>query len=199
MAAKLYDLELSGNCYKVRLFCALLGVPLDIVSVDFLAGAHKKAPLIGLNPFGEIPIFVDGDVVLRDSQAILLYLARKWGGETWLPLDAVGLAQVGSWLAVAENEIARGPNDARLHDKFGYVLDVERARLNGHRILGLMDVHLARHSWLAVGRPTIADVACMPYIALGHEGGVSLQGYPAVAAWVKRVKELPGFVGMPGV
>lgn len=199
MAAKLYDLEPSGNCYKVRLLSALLGVPLEIVPVDFLAGAHKKAPLVELNPFGEIPIFVDGDVVLRDSQAILLYLARKWGGEAWLPVDPVGLAQVGSWLMVAENEIARGPNDARLHDKFGYALDIERARKNTHRLFGLMEAHLARHSWLALGRPTVADIARMPYVALGHEGGVPLQGYPAVAAWVERVKGLPGFIGAPGV
>ncbi len=199
MAAKLYDLELSGNCYKVRLLSALLGAPLDVVPVDFLAGEHKKPPLLDLNPFGEIPIFVDGDVVLRDSQAILVYLARKWGGEAWLPLDPAGLAQVAAWLMVAENEIARGPNDARLHDKFGYPLDVERARKKAHHILGLLEAHLSRHSWLALGRPTIGDIACMPYVALGHEGGVSLDGYPAVSAWVQRVKDLPGFIGMPGI
>src|SRR4029450_13060258 len=77
---KLHDLELSGNCYKVRLLCALLGQHVDIVPVDFLSGAHKKSPLIEKNPFGEIPIFEDGGITLRDSQAILVYLARKYGG-----------------------------------------------------------------------------------------------------------------------
>ena len=67
---KLHDLELSGNCYKVRLFCSLLGLKLDLAPVDFLDGTHKKSPLIEQNPFGEIPILEDGDVVLRDSQAI---------------------------------------------------------------------------------------------------------------------------------
>lgn len=199
MAAKLYDLELSGNCYKVRLLAALLGVPLDIVSVDFLGGAHKKPPLIDLNAFGEIPIFEDGDLVLRDSQAILVYMARKWGGESWLPTDAKGLALVTAWLLVAENEIARGPNDARLHDLFGYELDVEAARSKTAHILGLMGEHLARNPWLALDRVTVADIACMPYVALSHEGGVPIDGYPAVAAWVERVKALPGFVGMPGI
>jgi len=199
MAAKLYDLELSGNCYKVRLLCALVGVPLDIIPVDFLAGAHKQPPLSDLNAFGEIPIFQDGDLVLRDSQAILVYIARKWGGESWLPTDPAGLAQVSQWLMVAENEIARGPNDARLHDKFGYQLDVVHARSKSARILSLMERHLARETWLAVGRPTIADIACMPYVALGHEGGVPLDPYPAVAAWVDRVKALPGFIGMPAI
>jgi hypothetical protein len=67
---KLHDLELSGNCYKVRLLCALLGLDLDVIPVDFMAGAHKKSPLIDMNPFGEIPVLEDGDIVLRDSQAI---------------------------------------------------------------------------------------------------------------------------------
>lgn len=199
MAAKLYDLELSGNCYKVRLLCALVGVPLEIISVDFLAGAHKQPPLSDLNAFGEIPIFQDDDLVLRDSQAILVYIARKWGGESWLPNDPAGLAQVSQWLMVAENEIARGPNDARLHDKFGYRLDVAHARSKSARILALLERHLTRETWLALARPTIADIACMPYVALGHEGGVPLDPYPAVKTWVDRVKALPGFIGMPAI
>lgn len=196
---KLYDLEPSGNCYKVRLMCALLRVPLEVVPVDFLAGAHKQSPLIDLNPFGEIPIFVDGDVVLRDSQAILVYLARNWGGESWLPTEPAPMADVMQWLTVAENEIARGPGDARLHDKFGVKLDVRAAREKAARILGLMEAQLARQQWLALDRPTIADIACMPYVALSHEGGISLEPYPAVKAWVERVKALPGFIPMPGL
>ncbi len=172
MAAKLYDLELSGNCYKVRLLAALLGVPLEIVPVDFLGGEHKRPPLMSLNPFGELPILDDDGLILRDSQAILIYLARKWGGESWLPTDPAGLAQVSSWLLVTENEIARGPNDARLHDKFGYKLDVETARRKAAHMLALLEKHLARTDWLALDRVTIADIACMPYIALSHEGGV---------------------------
>lgn len=196
---KLHDLELSGNCYKVRLFCALLGLKLDLQPVDFLAGAHKRSPLIERNPFGEIPILEDGDVVLRNSQAILVYLARKYGGETWLPTEASSMADVVAWLMVAENEIARGPNDARLHDKFGFELDVELARAKAERIIGLMEAHLAKRDWLAAGRPTIADTACMPYVALSHEGGVSLQAYPRVRAWIGRIKALPGFISMPAL
>ena len=199
MATKLYDLELSGNCYKVRLLASLLGVPLEIVPVDFLGGEHKRSPLIELNPFGEIPTFQDGDVLLRDSHAILIYLARKWGGESWLPTDAAGLAEVSSWLMVAENEIARGPNDARLHDKFGVALDVELARAKSRRILELLEKRLTSNDWLALGRPTIADVACMPYVALGHEGGVPADGYTAVVKWIGRVKGLPNFIGMPAL
>lgn len=196
---KLYDLEVSGNCYKVRLLCAMLGVPLELEPVDFMGGAHKKSPLIDLNPFGEVPIFVDGDLVLRDSQAILVYVARKWGGEAWMPTDAKGMAQVAEWLSTASNEVARGPNDARLHDKFGYKLDVNLAREKAARILSLMDAHLAKNKWLALGRPTIADIACMPYIGIGHEGGVTLDKYPNVQAWIGRMKQLPGFITMPAL
>lgn len=196
---KLYDLELSGNCYKVRLFCALLGLDLEIEPIDFMAGAHKASPLIDMNPFGEIPVLEDGDIVLRNSQAILVYLARKYGGESWLPADPVEMARVVSWLMVAENEIARGPNDARLHDKFGFTLDIDKARANAARILGILEAHLSKNDWLALARATIADIACMPYVALGHEGGVPLDDYPAIRAWIDRIKTLPGFIVMPGL
>ncbi|MBS0614266.1 MAG: glutathione S-transferase [Proteobacteria bacterium] len=196
---KLYDLELSGNCYKVRLFAALTGQKLDIVPVDFLNGAHKRAPLIDLNPFGELPILQDGAVVLRDSQAILVYLARKLGDERWLPRDAAGEAAVAQWLSTSANNVQHGPADARLVDKFGYALDKAHALAQSSRILGLLEQHLAQHRWLTLGHPTIADVAVFPYVALSHEGGVSLDGYPQVRAWIGRVKALPGFVPMPGV
>lgn len=196
---KLYDLEVSGNCYKVRLLAALLGVPLELIAVDFMGGEHKRPPISDLNPFQEVPVLFDGDVVLRDSQAILVYLARKHGGEAWLPVTPVDMAEVVTWLMVAENEVARGPNDARLHDKFGYKLDVERARQNAGRLLKLLDAHLAKHNWLALNRPTIADVAVMPYVALGHEGGVPADGFPNVTAWFSRIKALPGFISMPAI
>jgi glutathione S-transferase len=199
MSIRLHDLEVSGNCYKVRLLCALLAVPVEIVPVDFVGGEHKKSPLIDLNPFAQLPVFEDGDVVLRDSQAILIYIARKWGGETWLSTDAASLASVAQWLMVAENEIARGPGDARLHDKFGRDIDIMAAREKSKHVLAIMDAHLQRNEWLALGHPTIADIACMPYIALGHEGGVTLESYPAIEAWINRVKKLPGFIGMPGI
>jgi glutathione S-transferase len=196
---KLYNLEVSGNCYKVRLLCALLGVPVEIAEMDFLGGEHKRSPHIDRNAFAQIPVLEDDGLTLRDSQAILVYVARKWGGEAWLPTDAASLATVTQWLMVAENEIARGPGDARLHDKFGRDIDVDLAREKSHRLLAIMDAHLAHNEWLASGHPTIADIACMPYVAIGHEGGVTLERYPAVRAWIERIKKLPNFIAMPGM
>jgi glutathione S-transferase len=199
MAIKLYDLELSGNCYKVRLFLALIEKAYQLIPVDFMAGAHKAAPLIGMNPFGEIPILEDDGLVLRDSQAILIYLARKYGGEGWFPTEASAMAQVVEWLMVAENEVARGPNDARLHDKFGYKIDHNLAAERSARILDLLETHLASRKWLALGRPTIADIACFPYVALGHEGRVPVGNRKSVQAWIDRIKALPHFVSMPAL
>jgi glutathione S-transferase len=196
---KLYDLELSGNCYKVRLFAALAQIPLDIVAVDFLGGAHKKAPLIELNPWGEIPILIDGKVVLRDSQAILVYLATRYAGETWFPRDAVGMAEVMQWLSTAANEVQNGPAAARLVDKFGYAIDKADTLKRSARILPLLEAHLAGHQWLALERPTIADCAVFPYVALAPEGGVSLGDYPNIRRWLGHVKALPHFLAMPGV
>lgn len=196
---KLYDLSLSGNCYKVRLFAALAGIPLDIVAVDFLASEHKRSPLIDLNPWGEIPILEDGDVVLRDSQAILVYLARRYAGETWLPGDATGMATVMQWLSTSANEIQNGPGAARLVDKFGYALDKADTLRRAARILPLLDAHLSRHAWLALEHPTIADCAVFPYVALAPEGGVSLSDFPHIRQWIARIKALPGFLAMPGI
>lgn len=196
---KLYDLELSGNCYKVRLFAALAKIPLDIIAVDFLGGEHKRSPLIDLNPGGEIPILQDGEVVLRDSHAILIYLAAKYAGETWLPRDAAGMGEVMQWLSTSANEIQNGPGAARLVDKFGYAIDKADTVKRSARILPLIDAHLTRNRWLALERPTIADCAVMPYVALAPEGAVSLQPYPHIRQWIGRIKELPGFVPMPGI
>lgn len=196
---KLYDLELSGNCYKVRLFAALAKIELDIVPVDFMGGEHKRPPLTDLNPWGELPILEDGEVVLRDSQAILVYLAAKYGDESWLPRDPAGLGEVMQWLSTAANEIQNGPGAARLVDKFGYAIDKTDTLRRAARILPLIEAHLARHRWLAVDRPTIADCAVMPYVALAPEGGITLDAWPNIRQWLGRIRELPGFIPMPGI
>ena len=196
---KLYDLELSGNCYKVRLFAALAKIPLEMVPVDFMGGEHKRPPLTNLNPWGELPILEDGKVILRDSQAILVYLAAQYGDENWLPRDAAGLGEVMQWLSTSANELQNGPCAARLADKFGYAIDKANTLERAARILPLIEAHLAAHQWLALGRPTIADCAVMPYVALAPEGGISLEAYPNIRQWIARIKALPGFIPMPGI
>ncbi|MGB3637582.1 MAG: glutathione S-transferase family protein [Rivularia sp. (in: cyanobacteria)] len=196
---KLYDLELSGNCYKVRLFLSLLDIKCELVPVDVVAKQQKSPEFLQLNPFGQVPVLEDGDVILRDSQAILVYLAKKHGGEAWFPSDAAGMAQVTQWLLTAANEIARGPADARVGTKFGFGINVDAAQKKAESILSVIEQHLTKYQWLALNRPTIADIACFPYIALAPEGGVSLDKYPAINQWCNSIKKLPTFIEMPGI
>lgn len=196
---ELYDLDLSGNCYKVRLFASLINLDLQIKPVNFLEGEHKKSTLLSLNPFGELPILTDGDVVLRDSQSILIYLAGKYAGEAWWPSTPHLQAEVSQWLFTAANEIQHGPCAARLVDKFNYSLDKDLAISKSIKILTLIDQHLNQREWLAINRPTIADIAVFPYIALAPEGGVDLSNYTNIHRWMNRIKALDGFLKMPGI
>lgn len=195
---KLYNLHLSGNCYKVRLFASLAHIELELIDVDFAAGAHRQPPLVDLNPWAELPILVDGKRVLRDSQAILVYLAGTQGGHAWWPEEAYLQAQVMQWLSTAANEIQHGPCAARLVDLFGYPLDKPQALTRAARILSLLDAHLAEQPWLALGRPTIAECAVFPYVALAPDGGIDLAAYPNVSRWIEQVKSLPGYLALPG-
>jgi glutathione S-transferase len=194
---KLYDLEGSGNCYKIRLFASLANIDLDIVPVDFLNGAHKKPPLSDLNPLGELPILEDKKIVVRDSQAILVYLAGTYGGLAWWPAHPQGQAEIVQWLSFAANEVQHSVNVARLVQKFGYALDKEAALEKSPGVLSLLDQHLASNEWLAIGRPTIADCAVYPYVALAPEGSVDLTPYTHVDRWMKRIEALPGYLPKP--
>lgn len=195
---QLYNLELSGNCYKVRLFAALTGIELELVPIDLSAGEQKSAAFTALNPWQEVPVLIDGPTVIRDSQAILVYLAAKLETRSWWPEDGRSQALIMEWLSVAASEIRNGPNTARLIRKFGYPLDMETAIRWTDRLLPRIDAHLATHDWLALGHPTIADCAVFPYLALAPEGGIDLTPYPALQRWFERVRALPGFMAVPG-
>ena len=167
---RLFTFKLSGNSYKVRLFLGLLGLDYAGVEVDMRGGEHKRAPFLALNPLGQVPVLIDGDVTLADSQAILVYLARRYAEASWLPLDALSLAQITRWLSIAANEIQHGPATARLIAVFGVKLDAELALQRSVTILASMQAHLTQQQWLVGDHPSIADVACYPYIALAPEG-----------------------------
>ena len=196
---KLYDLQASGNCYKVRLFASLANIELELVSVDFLNGEHKRPPLSELNPLGQLPILVDGQYVYRDSQAILVYLAGAYGGLAWWPAHPQGQSEIVQWLSFAANEINHSLCTARLVQKFGYALDKEAALGKSPAVLSLLDQHLERNDWLAMGRPTIADCAVYPYVALAPEGSVDLAPYSHVFRWMKRMEQLPGWQAVDAV
>lgn len=196
---KLYNVELSGNCYKIRLFAALAGIPLEQVTVSLRDGEHKRPPLIDMNPLGQVPVLEDQGLALRDSQAILVYLAASLPDRRWWPADAAGQGEVMQWLSLAAREVAAGPATARLARKFGAAVDGDAALRECARLMPVLEAHFAAHDWAALGRPTIADCALFPYLALAYEGGVDMAPFPALGAWLDRVRALPGFIPMPGV
>jgi len=195
MSIKLYRHELSGHAHRVETFLSILQKDYELVNVDLMAGEQRTEAFLKLNPFGQVPVLVDGEVILADSTAILVYLARKYGQE-WLPSDALGQARVQRWLSVASGEVAAGPGAARLVKLFGAPLDHEAAVTKAHKLLGTLESHLSEHKFLAADEPTIADLAVYTYVAHAPEGGVSLQNYPQVRAWISRVEALANFVPM---
>jgi glutathione S-transferase len=195
---KLYSHPLSGHVHRVRLFLSLLGLEHEVAEVNIFKGEHKTPEFLTLNSFGQLPVLDDGGTVVSDSNAILVYLAKREGRTDWLPEDAPSAAAVQRWLSVAAGEIAYGPAAARAAVLFGRAADPAEVVARAHRILGLIDAQLAGQSWLATGAatPTIADVALYAYIARAPEGSVDLSGYPNVNVWLRRVEALPGFVPM---
>ena len=191
---KLYYHPLSGHSHRARLFLSLLGTEHELIEVDLAAAEHKSAEFLKLNRFGQVPVLVDGDVHIADSNAILVYLARKSGKSDWLPQTPALEAAVQRWLSVAAGEIAFGPAAARLITVFGAKYNAEELIARAHRVLKLIDEELAGREYIAQPHPTIADVALYSYIARAPEGNVDLSFYPNVNAWLRRIEALPSFV-----
>ncbi|GAA0762130.1 glutathione S-transferase [Ideonella azotifigens] len=196
-AIKLYTFSLSGHAHRVQLALSLLNQPVGLIEMDLRGGQHKRPEFLALNPFGQVPVIDDNGLVLADSNAILVYLARRYGNADWLPTDAAGEAAVQRWLSVAAGLLAFGPAAARLVTVFGAGFRPEEVIARAHGLLKVMDAELAGRPFLIGARPSIADIANYSYIAHAPEGNVSLADYPNVRAWLARIEALPGFVPMP--
>ena len=177
---KLYHFPFSGHAHRARLFLSLLNAKAEIIDVDLANGAHRTPEFLKLNPFGQVPVLEDGDVVVNDSNAILVYVATKLGAKDWLPDDLASIAKIQKWLSVAAGEIAYGPCAARLITVFGADFRADEVIARAHRILSLIDAELAKHPFIIGETPTIADVALYSYIAGAPEGNVDLTPHPQV-------------------
>lgn len=194
----LHTFGLSGHAHRAQLFLSLLGLPVRLVDVDLRTGAHKQPDYLRKHPFGQVPVIEDGDVTLWDSNAILVYLATRYDTTgTWYPRDAVAAARVQQWLSAAAGPLAFGPALARAIKLFGFPLDLERAVTIAGQLMPVLDQALEGQAFLAGDKPTIADVAMYSYTARAPEGGISLEPFGNVRAWLARVEALPGFVPMP--
>ena len=191
---KLYYHPLSGHSHRARLFVSLLGIPHELIEVDLKSGAHKKPEFFALNPFGQVPVLDDDGTIVSDSNAILVYLAKKFGKTGWLPEDPQGAASVQRWLSVAAGEIAYGPAAARLITVFGAKYNPDDVIGRAHVLLKRVEAHLADREWLVGDHPTIADVSFYSYVARAPEGNFDLSAYPRVNALLRRIEALPGFV-----
>ena len=144
---------MSGHAHRVTLLLSLLGLPYRRVDVDLRGGEHKQQPFLALNAFGQVPVLEDEGAVIADSNAILVYLAKRYQGQArWLPEDALGAAAVQRWLSVAAGQLASGPNAARLATLFGVPDPGGAAQARTHALLAVMDAELGRRDWLA-GKP----------------------------------------------
>jgi glutathione S-transferase len=193
----LYNSRVSGNCYKVRLLLAHLGVPYERREVDVVDRSNRPDLLGGLNPALRVPTLVlDDGRPLGESGAILWYFGE---GTRFVPEDRYERAQVLQWMffeqydhepsiAVVRFWVAYSGRPEAFADR------LEERRAAGYRALGAMERHLDGREWLVGSRSTLADIALYAYTHVAHEGGFDLAGYPAIRAWLDRVAAQPGHV-----
>lgn len=201
----IYDFELDEQCYKVRLTASLLAISCQFVAVDLLPGREQtRQPLSRLNPLHTLPILVENDVLLRDAEPIMVYLARAHDpSHRFLPSSPVILGQIAVWLHFAARDL--GPvAAARCAAIFGaskVTADGTRRALAAFRV---MEDHMTRRrfdasTWFVGEGPTLADIALFPSVALSRDLGIDHEAYPALRRWMRQVKSLKGFIAMPGI
>lgn len=195
---KLYDYPRSGNGHKVRLLLSMLKLPYESIYVDVLNGVTRESWFANLNPLQQIPVLTDGAFTVQDSQAILVYVASRYG-KHWFSDQPEEMGRIVEWLSFAAKEIALSLQAARVFHLIGADIDIEAASREGQRALALLDSRLADHNWLCGVRPTIADLACFPYVGLSREGKFPLDDYNHVQGWIGRIVNLEGYVSMEGL
>jgi glutathione S-transferase len=192
----LHGTELSGHTHRVELLLSMLGLPYRTRAAP--APVRGSPEFQKLNPLGQIPVLQDGDLTLADSNAILVYLVKRYApGSQWLPEQPAAAAQVQRWLSIAAGEVMYGPAVARMITQWNFPSELPRAKKIAGVLLRFMDEHLKSRRFLAAEHPTIADLACYSYVAHAPEGGIALDDYGSVRSWLRRVEALPKFKPIP--
>jgi glutathione S-transferase len=196
---RLYDYSDSGNGYKARLALAQLAIPHRLIEVDIEKGETRTPEFLAMNPNGRIPLLaLDNGAYLAESNAILCYLAED---SALMPKAAFDRARVLQWLFF--EQYSHEPNIAtsRYWLRHGHLTAANQPafaqkRLAGYAALAVMDRHLAAQEFFVAGRYSIADIALFAYTHVADQGGFELERFPAVTAWLARVRAQPGHVPM---
>src|SRR3954453_5452365 len=198
----LHEYSQSGNCYKIRLTSALLGLPLERREYDIMKGETRTREfLAAVNPNGRIPVLQVGERFIPESNAACFYLAD---GSPLVPQDRFDRADMLRWMFFEQYN--HEPNVATLRFWIAFVgeaklSEAQRAQIPAKRVAGeaalkLMDEHLAERGFFVGDRLSLADIALYAYTHVAEEGGFDLACYPAVCRWLRRVEEQPGYVAM---
>jgi glutathione S-transferase len=193
----LYDAAISGNCYKVRLLFAKLGIDYERRELSVFDRSDRPEIIGELNPGLRVPTLVlDDGRALAESGAILFHFAE---GTQYLPTDALARAQVLQWMFFEQYDLEPNIAVLRFWAEAGTThpeAEVEAKRQSGERALGALERHLDGRQFLVDDAYSIADIALYAYTHVAPEGGFSLQPYPAVEAWLARVADQPGHVAI---
>lgn len=194
---RLFRHPISGHSHRVELYLSLLGLPYELMHVDLMKGAHKQPEFLAMNSFGQVPVMQDGALTLADSNAMLVYLGERYDTDhRYWPRTPEGKAAVQRWFSIAAGQIAYGPATARRVKLLGAKDNYEQAVSLSERLFSTLEAELSGRSFFVGEQPSVADIALYAYVARAPEGGVTLDEYPSLRAWLLRIEELPGFVPM---
>jgi len=197
---KLYDNPLSGNCYKSRLALNQLGIEYERINVDIFKGEQNSPQFAALNPNKKIPVLVDEDFVMWESNALLFYIGKKYSPNPLYPEDPKIHGLVAQWLIFGKTTIDPNLAMARYLTRFAPPemqdqQEIAKYRAHGSLALKILDDHLHDSEFLA-GAYSIADIGCYPYVHLAPEGQIDLSAYPSVMSWCQRIQSQPGYISM---
>ncbi len=196
---QIYGDAKSGNCYKLKLLCALLAIEHDWVAIDILRGETRSEHFLALNPNGQIPVCItDEGAVLTQSNAILFYIAQ---GSRYWPEDLLTQTRVLEWQFFEQYSHEPGIAVARFIKLYQGMPEDRRDEYQGclktgYRALDVMQARLQNSDFLASDECSLADISLYAYTHVAHEGGFELSNYPAISSWITRIQGLQGYLGM---
>jgi glutathione S-transferase len=191
--------SISGNCYKLQMACAELGLDYVWHEMDILAGDTQTPKFLALNPNGKVPLMILADGrVLPESNAILSYLAD---GSALAGTDRYAKANILQWLFFEQYSHEPFIATSRFITKYlnsppSRQADLEAKQPGGYKALAVMEQALGAQEFIANNEYSIADIALYAYTHVAHEGGFDLDDYPFVREWLHRIEDLPRFVAM---